>query len=310
MSGTPRPRWQIVALLMLISTVLGSNHVAARIAFDHGANVVTAVAIRSTGTSLALFLALRLSGVSLLLPRMVLARGLFIGLLLTIQSLCLYSAVARIPVGLALLTFNCFPLLFAGMTWLIEGRRPSNRTLLFMPVALAGLSLALNLFGGSLSAPDGKMQEGVLLALGAALSFSTVLLLSERWLGALDGRLRSLLMMITIAVIASLGGFATDGFALPQDRIGWIALATLTLFYGTAISALFVVLPRIGILNNASVMNFEPVAALLLGALILGQTITPLQVVGVVIVLGAMLGMASGKPASGGAASKKPPAEG
>ena len=33
-----------------------------------------------------------------------------IALLVSIQSLCLYSSVARIPVGLALLAFNTYPL--------------------------------------------------------------------------------------------------------------------------------------------------------------------------------------------------------
>ena len=43
------PRWAGIALLLVIATVFGSNHVAARIAFDHGTNVTTAVAVRSAG---------------------------------------------------------------------------------------------------------------------------------------------------------------------------------------------------------------------------------------------------------------------
>jgi hypothetical protein len=43
---TPLPRWLGVALLLVVATTFGSNHIAARIAFDHGVNVVTAVAAR------------------------------------------------------------------------------------------------------------------------------------------------------------------------------------------------------------------------------------------------------------------------
>jgi threonine/homoserine efflux transporter RhtA len=42
-------------------------------------------------------------------------------------------------------------------------------------------------------------------------------------------------------------------------------------------------------------MNFEPVAALLLGVLILDQTISPIQTVGVGLVLVAMVGFAMQK---------------
>ena len=33
-----------------------------------------------------------------------------IALLVTVQSVCLYAAVARMPVGLALLVFNSYPI--------------------------------------------------------------------------------------------------------------------------------------------------------------------------------------------------------
>jgi hypothetical protein len=40
------------ATLLLIALMMGANHVAARVAFDHGVDVVTAVAFRSGVTAL------------------------------------------------------------------------------------------------------------------------------------------------------------------------------------------------------------------------------------------------------------------
>jgi hypothetical protein len=40
------------ATLLLIALLMGANHVAARIAFDHGVDVTTAVAVRSIATAL------------------------------------------------------------------------------------------------------------------------------------------------------------------------------------------------------------------------------------------------------------------
>ena len=40
------------ATLLLIAFMMGANHVAARVAFDHGVDVVTAVTVRSGVTAL------------------------------------------------------------------------------------------------------------------------------------------------------------------------------------------------------------------------------------------------------------------
>src|SRR4051812_34024011 len=89
--------------LLTVAAMFGANHVAARFAFDDGVDVATAVAVRSLTTAAVVAAIVRRAGVPLALePR---ARRVMplIGLLVAVQSLALYSAVARIPVGLALL---------------------------------------------------------------------------------------------------------------------------------------------------------------------------------------------------------------
>ena len=65
-------------------------------------------------------------------------------------------------------------------------------------------------------------------------------------------------------------------------------------FYGSGITAMFIVLPRIGITSDTGVLNFEPIAALFMGWVLLGQSLSLLQGLGAVIVIGAIivLGMA------------------
>jgi drug/metabolite transporter (DMT)-like permease len=200
-------------------------------------------------------------------------------------------------VALALLAFQTFPMLLSLISWLAGGEVPSRRVRLAMPVALLGLALALDVVGssGHLSGRWTEIGAGVLLACGASLSFATVLFLTTRWLGGMDGRLRSFLMMSVVAVVALAAGAATDSFALPADRTGWIALALLTAFYGTAITSMFVLLPRLGAVNNAAVLNFEPIAVLGIAWLVLGQAVAPLQILGAFIVVGAIVWLGSEK---------------
>src|SRR5438270_13471529 len=53
------------ATLLLIALMMGANHVAARIAFNHGVDVATAVVVRSTVTAGVLALILATQGVRL-----------------------------------------------------------------------------------------------------------------------------------------------------------------------------------------------------------------------------------------------------
>lgn len=296
----PVPRWLGVLVLLAVATSFGANHVAARVAFDHGANVLAAVAFRSAGTALAIALLMLVQGVSMRAGRATWQRAATIGLIVATQSVCLYSAVARIPVALALLVFNTFPLLLSLISWLSGGERPARRMLFAMPVALVGLALALDVGGWSTGAGSaaGRWAEigtGVGFALGAALSFATALFLTTRWLGEVDGRLRAFMTMGTVALLALAAGATGSALVLPADATGWAGIALLTMFYGIAFTSLFVLLPRLGAVNNAALMNFEPIAVLFMAWVVLGQSVTPLQLAGAGIVIGAIVAMASAK---------------
>ncbi len=297
----PIPQWLGVVLMLLIASAFASNHVAARVAFDHGANVLTAVLFRSAGTALAVLALMRFAGVPLQIAAGSRWRAIGIGVALAIQSVCLYSAVARIPAALALLVFNIFPLLLVLISWLTGSGRPSRRVLVVMPIALFGLTLALDVGGWSGVQPQGfsgrwaEIGAGVAFALVAAVSFALALFLSNRWLGDMDGRMRSFATMSTVTVLALAVGLGSKGFAWPQDMTGWVAIGLLTAFYGVAFTSLFALLPRLGTVNNAALMNFEPIALLFLAWAILGQRVAPLQIFGALIVIGAVVALGSGK---------------
>src|SRR6185369_13194929 len=206
------------ATLLLIALMMGANHVAARIAFNNGVDVATAVVFRSAITALVLVVLLRLQRVRVrFTPRhwqMLPAIGLLVG----IQSLCLYSSVARLPVALALVITQ-------------------HET----------------------TEVDGRVRTASTMSIAGLVALATV---------ALQG-----------------------GFHLPTASPGWWGLATLTFLYGTAFTIMFPVLPRLGVVGNSAIMNVEPVFALALAWLILGQAIAPVQVIGALIVVGAVMAL-------------------
>src|SRR6185436_14637954 len=123
-----------------------------------------AITIRASTTALVLLVMMRLQGVALALPRGRRLPALGAGLLIALQSYCLYSAVAIIPPALALLVFQTSPMLYLLLSWGLGREAPRWSALLPMLLALAGLALALDLRPEQLEARWNEIGAGVLWA--------------------------------------------------------------------------------------------------------------------------------------------------
>jgi len=281
------------ASLLFVGLIMGANHVAARIAFDHGLNVATAVVVRSLVTAVVVSLIVYFQGVPIRLTvkhKKVLP---VIGLLVTIQSLTIYSSVALLPVSLALLAFNTYPLWTAFWSRVLYGQRPERQVLLAMPIMLIGLALALDVFGATsglgAKAQWGMIGVGVAFALTAAGTFGLVLALTQNEASDLDGRVRTATTMWMVGLLAIIGTQVMGDFQWPTAAAGWWGLALLTTFYGTGFTVMFIVLPRLGVVGNSSIMSIEPIFALALGWFILDQKIAVIQIVGACLVVGLVI---------------------
>ena len=281
------------ATLLLIAFMMGANHVAARVAFNHGLDVATAVAVRSTVTALVVAFVVFINRVPLRLTARHKRFLPLIGILIGVQSLCLYSSVARLPVALALLAFNTYPLWAALWDRVLYQRRPERAVLLAMPFILVGLGLALDVFGAAsgLGAAQqwGRIGAGVAFALAAGATFGLAMILTQHEAGTLDGRVRTVSTLTIAALIALAVVTMQGGFHLPQATPGWWGLAALTFLYGTAFTIMFTVLPKLGVAGNSAIMNVEPVFALVLAWMILNQAIAPVQVAGALLVVGTVM---------------------
>jgi drug/metabolite transporter (DMT)-like permease len=286
MPATLPPRLGIV-ILIAAATLFASNHTAARVAFDHGASVATGVVTRATGTALFLAVLMRLRGVPLALPRELRRWALLAGVLIAVQSYCLYSAVALIPPALALLVFQTSPMLYVLVTWALTGQAPRASAFPAMLAALAGLALALDIRLDSLATRWSEIGAGASWAFAGGASMAFVYYLNAHALKPLDGRLRTMLMTAVTAVLVAAVGGAAGRLALPADAGGNARRALLTIFYCTAMSLLFFALPLVPPAATAA-LNFEPIALLVLAWAFLGQTLKPLQVAGALLVVGAI----------------------
>ena len=279
--------------LLLIALMMGSNHVAARFAFENGVDVATAVTFRSSITAVVVGLLLWQQKAQVDLTQQNKRGLLAVGLLVGIQSLCIYSSVARLPVALALLAFNTYPLWTAMWARVIYKQKTEPVMLRVMPVLLIGLALALDVLGAAsglgAQAHWSNIGIGVGFALSAAASFGLALVFTQHETVGVDGRFRTFATMVSVALIASMAMQTQGGWQLPNAPAGWWGLGALTFLYGTAFTIMFTVLPRLGVVGNSAIMNVEPVLALVLAWVLLDQTIAPVQVAGGLLVVAAVI---------------------
>jgi drug/metabolite transporter (DMT)-like permease len=296
----PLPRHLAVAVLLFVGFFAASNHIAAHIAFDNKAGLLLAVMCRSGAAVLALLAIVLWQRHKLVLP-VRLAWWLFLlGILIALQSLSLYSAISRIPVALALLIGNLFPILLALLTWVLGGEPPTRRTSILMGVILIGLVFVLDLPGWIAANQDvgPHWMSGIFFAFGSAFLFAIGLWITGRHLSAMAGPVRgmyTILIVFCSMVVAGLAGIVPGGMSTPDNGSGWVALAVLSLCYATSFSVLFVFIPRLDMATNAPVMNSEPVFSLILGWMILDQFFNTLQLIGGAIVLACIVTLASSK---------------
>lgn len=249
------------------------------LALGAGSDALTVVMVRMTGC-VAIFAAYFLAaGLRFGLSARDRTIAIALGLPLSINNYSISAAMESIPVPLAVLIFYLWPALTTSVSWMIGRDRFRWRSLGGMVLAFVGVALALNV---DFTAAQTK---GVLLALLGALTWSAVFLLSGHFFHGRDTRVPTLYMAATTAVIFVALNVARGGLALPSAAGGWFGLAGVAPFYAFGMIGLFAATVRLGPARTGFFMNFEPLSAVLLAALILRQTLAPVQLAGAALVI-------------------------
>ena len=74
-----------------------------------------------------------------------------------------------------------------------------------------------------------------------------------------------------------------------------VRLVGVLMILGIIYYSLFVVLPRLGAVNNAAILNIEPLVALAMAWLVLDQRIAPVQIAGGAVVIAAIIVLSTGR---------------
>jgi drug/metabolite transporter (DMT)-like permease len=283
------PRTTGVVLAVTSATGFGVMPVLTKVVYDDGVGPFGVLSVRFTLAALLLLALARWRGEALPRGRQLVHLALLGGVGYVVESLCYFSALEHISAGLTALLLYLYPALVVVLSAIVLRHRPGRVAVGCVVLATVGMALTIGpVAGGQL--------VGVLLGLSAAASYALYIVLSST---AAEG----VGPLATSAVVMGACGLVYDALALgtratlPSSTGAWLALAGVTVF-GTvvAVAAFFAALALLGPSDTAVLSTVEPVVSVAVAALALGETLSSVQLVGGVLVIGAVVVLARTEP--------------
>ena len=194
-----------------------------------------------------------------------------------------YLALARLPVAVAILLLFTSPIMVVLWTALTTRRMPSRSVLLAMLLLIVGVVLVSKVLESNLSQFNGF---GIVIGLSSAVFFTAYNLQSER-VGRSDEPLGVMLKTFAIGSLLWLAYQATQGVPVtllkPENvwKVIYVGIAGNLLPY----SLFFWGIQRIRAERAVVVATLEPVIGSALAWLWFRQTLTPLQLVGGILII-------------------------
>ena len=240
--------------------------------------------------ALVLLVYLRLSGKTLQLPRKArtLAVLLASGVCLTLNWALLFKAYGLTTLATAELAYEMAPVMVMAVSPFVLDEHLTTTRKVCLCLALAGIVAVSGVLEPG--ATVGVTLQGVAFGLGAACFYAAVMVLNQL-LGDVDPLTKT-------AVQLGVAGLALLPQVLLADDAGWQALGfqawvmlaiVCVVHTGVAFILWFSSLHNLSAQKVAIFNYIDPAVALLVSALVFGEHMTPLAMVGAVLILGSTL---------------------
>lgn len=205
------------------------------------------------------------------------------GVLYTAQAITYFLALRTLPASLAVLIVYIYPSLVVVAGWLFLGRHVSPWHVGALIASFVGVVL---LVGGA----QFQLGIGLVFALAAPLLYTTFILISENVMSSVPPVAASAMMMAGTAVVLSVIALVQGQLSFPTTPQAWaISVGIAIVPTMVAISLFLAGLPRVGAARASLISTLELVVTVTLAILLLGDRFTPLEAVGGVLVLAAVV---------------------
>lgn len=282
--GASHRRTYLVGTLYAIASGLcfGSMAIFARVAYASGVDVPTLLMLRFIAAALLMWILLFARGLKL--PRgkgmvMLVAMGAvgYAG-----QAYSFFTALTLASAGLVALLLYLYPAIVAILSRVIFKHPLTRIQMLAVAIALVGSVFIIGKAG------DGT-PLGIAFGLLAALIYSIYIVTGSRFPSDVNPT-ASTAVITSSAAVSYIGVVSTRGFHPPQTLPGWLAVLAIALVCTVmAILFFFEGMERVGPVRASVFSTIEPVFTVVLAALLLGEEITVVRVLGGILIVAAVL---------------------
>lgn len=275
------------ALVVASASAFGAMAIMARIAFASGVDTPTLLALRFSIAAVAIFVIARVRGVPLPRGQLLVACALLGALGYGGQAFSYFTALTLAPAGVVALLLYLYPAAVAllAATFLHDRLTPAKITALVL--ALAGLALTVGpAVSGSAKAAT---PPGIAFAIAAAVIYAIYIVVSARVARQIAPLALASVVIASAAVVFDVAA-ALHGPRWPGTTGGWLAIAGIAIVSTVAaITLFFAGLARIGPTRASTLSTVEPLVTIALAAIVLGETIAPVQFAGGALILAAVI---------------------
>jgi drug/metabolite transporter (DMT)-like permease len=275
-----------VALCVAAAVGFGCMAIFAKDAYKQHLSITSLLTLRFTLAALIFWAIARARNASALPPRRTLLAALGLGAVgYAAQSGFFFVAVKRMDASTTSLLLYTYPAMVFIAALLLRREPADRRRLAALTLACAGTALVL-LGGGS-----GSFDTlGVFMAVGAAVAYTTYILVADTVVGKLDPFLLSAIVTTGAAGTFWIAAIAQGGIDATLSTHGWLDIAGIVLVSTILpISTFLLGLERVGPSTASIVSCFEPVVTVSLAMALFGERLGAGQLAGGVFVLGAVV---------------------
>lgn len=201
------------------------------------------------------------------------------------QAYCYFAALRHASAGMVGLLLYLYPAIVVVLSAFIFKRAIGAGRRWAVALALAGTALTV---GGDLHSET----AGIMLGIGAALIYSAYILAGEGVMQRVAPLPAATVVILSAAAVYATGA-VIEGIHWPSGGAGWLAVGAIALFSTVlAILGFFKGMERLGAADASTLSTMEPLITILLAALVLGETVTVLQLCGGALILAAVIYLA------------------
>lgn len=278
-----RSRVRGTVLLLISATIFGLMPVITKIAYDRGMAVTQLLPVRFwvAALGLAIMTALLERGRPRL-TREQLVGSAALGVLFAMQTGTFLMALQTIRASVAVLLLFTFPMMVAVAGWIWMGRPVVARAVLALGLGFAGLFLAV----GQLAVGS---WTGTALALASAVLNAAYFIYAENRMSAAPPLAVCAIGLVVSAVLYTVVVAVIDAKAVPTDLVEWSIVLALACVPLIALPTLLIGVFELGAVPSAVISAWEPVVSIGAAVAVLAEPFSPLQVVGALLVVAAVV---------------------